>query len=209
MKTILIASRKGGAGKTTLAKNLAVAASQDGGLSMMMDMDPQGSLRERYDAREAQKPVMPARDPKPTELARTIEAARKHGVDYLFIDTPPTSEDWLLDAMKLADLVVVPVRPSPTDLRAVRTTLASARKAQAEYCFVLCQTARTKISLEAARALAQHGRLAPSDIMIRVVHAETDVSGLSAIEGGDAKAKTELAATWEFIKEVLNGQTTI
>lgn len=205
MKTILIASQKGGAGKTTISKNLAVAATAEGARVIMFDMDPQRSLRDWYEQRQAEQPVMPGRDPGPKELKASIAAAAEHGFDYLFIDTPPASHAWLSDAMKLADLVVIPVRPSPTDLRAVRATLKSAKEARADFCFFLSQTTRTKMTDEAARVLAEHGRLASVNLALRIIHAETDATGQSVIEGGDAKAKDELSRAWEFVKDQING----
>ncbi|WP_435171188.1 AAA family ATPase [Falsirhodobacter sp. 1013] len=203
MKTILVASQKGGAGKTTIAKNLSVAASAEGAKVMMFDMDPQKSLREWYDQREADEPVMPGRDPGPKELKKAIDTTAIHGFDYLFIDTPPASDAWLSDAMKLADLVVIPVRPSPTDLRAVRATLTSAKSAGTDFVFFLSQTTRTKMTDEAVRALAARGKLADVNLALRVAHAETDMDGRSVIEGDDPKARDELLAAWAYVKEQL------
>ena len=205
MKTVLIASQKGGAGKTTIAKNLAVAAAIEGSQVMMFDMDPQQSLREWYEQREADQPVMPGRDPGPKELKASIAAAEKHNFDYLFIDTPPASDAWLSDAMKQADFVVIPVRPSPTDLRAVKATLRSAKEAKTDFCFFLSQTTRTRMTDEAARVLAEHGKLASVNLALRVVHAETDANGRSVVEAEDAKAKDELIRAWEFIKGQIHG----
>ena len=63
MKTIVIAARKGGAGKTTLTRNLAVAASADGLKVLCVDLDPQASLRGWWERREADAPSMLDRDP--------------------------------------------------------------------------------------------------------------------------------------------------
>ena len=65
MKTILIAAQKGGAGKTTLARNLSVAAAHDGLKVLCLDLDPQGSLRAWWESREADTPAMLERDPLP------------------------------------------------------------------------------------------------------------------------------------------------
>jgi len=164
-------------------------------------MDPQGSFREWYEAREDEALSMPGRDPGPDELAASIDAAKAHGFDYIIIDTPPASDAWLSDAMKLADIVLIPVRPTPTDLRAVRATLIAAKEASVEFVFFLSQTTRTKITDEAARVLAQHGRLAPINIALRVVHAETDATGQTAIEATDDKARGEMVAAWNYVKD--------
>ena len=118
MKTIVIAAQKGGAGKTTLARNLAVAASQDGRDVLCLDLDPQGSLRAWWEGRDADAPSMLDRDPAPDVLRATLNAAQAQ-FDLCIIDTPPAAPEWLAEALGAADLVLISVRPSPDDLRAV------------------------------------------------------------------------------------------
>lgn len=76
MKTVLIAAQKGGAGKTTLARNLSVAAALDGLRVLCLDLDPQGSLRAWWESRESETPDMLERDPAPHVLKATLDAAR-------------------------------------------------------------------------------------------------------------------------------------
>lgn len=118
MKTIVIAAQKGGAGKTTLARNLAVAASQDGRDVLCLDLDPQGSLRAWWEGRDADAPSMLDRDPAPDVIRAALNAAQAQ-FDLCIIDTPPAAPEWLAEALGAADLVLIPVRPSPDDLRAV------------------------------------------------------------------------------------------
>ena len=89
MKTILIAAQKGGSGKTTLTRNLAVAAAEDGRNVLCLDLDPQGSLRGWWESREADSPSMLDRDPLPDVLRTTLVAARER-FDLCIIDTPPS-----------------------------------------------------------------------------------------------------------------------
>ena len=114
MKTIVIAAQKGGAGKTTLARNLAVAASQDGRDVLCLDLDPQGSLRAWWEGRDADGPSMLDRDPAPDVLRATLNAAQAQ-FDLCIIDTPPAAPEWLAEALGAADLVLIPVQPSPLD----------------------------------------------------------------------------------------------
>ena len=151
MKTIVIAAQKGGAGKTTLARNLAVAASQDGRTVLCLDLDPQGSLRAWWEGREADAPAMLDRDPAPHALRATLNAAQAQ-FDLCIIDTPPAAPEWLAEALGSADLVLIPVRPSPDDLRAVGATLAAVNAARVPFAFALSQTPRAKITDEAATA---------------------------------------------------------
>ena len=167
METILIAAQKGGAGKTTLARNLSVAASQDGLRVLCLDLDPQGSLRAWWESRDADTPAMLARDPAPHALKATLDAAKAQ-FDLCIIDTPPAAPEWLSEALGAADLVLIPVRPSPDDLRAVGATIAAVNTAKVPFAFALSQTPRARITEEAARVLAQHGRVAPVNIAQRV-----------------------------------------
>ena len=202
MKAILIAAQKGGAGKTTLARNLAVAAGQDGRNVLCLDLDPQGSLRGWWESREAEAPFMLARDPVPCMLKDSLAAAQKQ-FDLCIIDTPPAASEWLPEAFRTADLVLIPVRPSPDDLRSVGTTLAAANEARRPVAFVLSQAPRARITEAAARVLSQHGRLAPVSIVQRVAYAETGATGQAVTETKDKKAGAEIAALWGYVKGIL------
>ena len=202
MKTIVVASQKGGAGKTTTALNLGVAAHQAGLRVALVDLDPQKSLRSWWASREGDGPQMADADPAPEQLKAALPALAKH-FDILIVDTPPAAPDWLPVVMGAADLVLVPVRPSPHDLRAVGATLKAARSAGAEVAFVLSQTPRARITDEAARVLAGHGRVAPINIAIRVVHAETAATGQGVLEAGDAKAAAEARELWGYVQGLL------
>jgi len=204
MKTILIAAQKGGAGKTTLARNLAVAASLDEQRVLCLDLDPQASLRSWWESREADTPAMLDRDPPSNTLENALKAAGEQ-FDICIIDTPPAAVQWLSVAMKAADLVVIPVRPSPDDLRAVGATIAAVNQANIPFVFALSQTPRARITEEAARVLAQHGRVAPVNIAQRVSYAETGATGQGVMETSDTKAKEEIEAIWSYVKGILNG----
>jgi chromosome partitioning protein len=202
MKTILIAAQKGGAGKTTLARNLAVTAVQDGLKVLCLDLDPQGSLRAWWESRESDMPAMLDRDPAPHALKPTLEAAKAQ-FDLCIIDTPPAAPEWLAEALGAADLVLIPVRPSPDDLRAVGATIAAVNAARVPFAFALSQTPRARITEEAARVLAQHGRVAPVNIAQRVSYAETGATGQGVTETSDDKAGAEVAALWDYVKGIL------
>src|SRR5690606_35562453 len=143
----------------TLARNIAVAAASDGKRVLCLDLDPQGSLRAWWEGREAEQPAMLAADPLPVQLKHTLQAAESQ-FDLCVVDTPPAAPEWLSEALAAADLVLIPVRPSPHDLRAVGATLAAVNSAKVPFAFALSQTPRAKITEEAARVLAQHGRVA-------------------------------------------------
>src|SRR3954451_11274251 len=120
MRTIAVISQKGGAGKTTLALHIAVAAEVAGFSTVLIDMDPQGTAEAWSEWRkEAPPTVIPA---KTATLARTLARAAEHGAEFAVIDTPPLAEAEARTAAKSADLVLVPCRPNAFDLHSIRTT---------------------------------------------------------------------------------------
>src|SRR3954471_5913019 len=120
MRTVAVISQKGGAGKTTLALHIAVAAKLSGYSAVLIDMDPQGTAEAWSEWRkEAPPTVIPA---KTATLARTLERAAGHGADFAILDTPPLAEAEARTAAKAADLVLVPCRPNAFDLHSIRTT---------------------------------------------------------------------------------------
>jgi chromosome partitioning protein len=168
MHIIVVASQKGGSGKTSLCRSLAVAAQQSGASTALLDTDPQGSLTSWWNRREAQTPALVKFDPDDlTAAAAKLDAG---GVEYLFIDTPPSVHPEMARLLTKATLAIVPVRPSPDDLDAVGGTLSLIEAAGCPFVFVITQAKpRTRLQMQAVMALAKHGKLAPT-----IVHDRTD-----------------------------------
>lgn len=120
MTVIAVISQKGGAGKTTLALHLAAAAEDAGRTALVVDLDPQATASQWAAWRDDRAPVVI--DSAPPRLAAKIEAARAQGADFIVVDTPPHADSAASAAVALADLVLVPCRPSAFDLAAIRTT---------------------------------------------------------------------------------------
>ena len=127
MKVIAILSQKGGAGKTTIALHLAVAAERDGRSAAIIDLDPQASATSWGDSREAETPAVVSAQA--ARLPQVLEAARDAGADLVVIDTAPHSESAALAAARAADLILIPCRPAILDLRAIGTTIDLAKLA--------------------------------------------------------------------------------
>lgn len=117
MKTIAIISQKGGAGKTTLAVHLAVAAEQSGIPTVLIDVDPQGSSRVWAEQRGGNVPEVLSDHAK--QLPTLIEKAKKAGAGLVIVDTAPNADQAALTAARAADLIVIPCRPSLYDLAAI------------------------------------------------------------------------------------------
>ena len=117
LAVLAIVSRKGGAGKTTLAINLAVAATVGGRRVSILDTDPQASALAWSDCRHDPWPRV---SPCPAHrIARALQDAAAEGIGLAIVDTAPHAEGAALAAARAADLVVVPCRPALFDLHAV------------------------------------------------------------------------------------------
>lgn len=205
MKTIVINSQKGGSGKTTLTAHLAVQAERAGdGPVYLLDTDPQGTLSTWHEHRAAEAPQrveVPL-----AEVAAGLEILRKRQAAYCFIDTAPTRTDETAALFRLADLVLVPIRPSPSDLWAASATVALLKESGIPFLFVLNQAkSNASITAQAAAALSHHGRVAEIFISDRVPYAAAMTDGRTAIElAPKGPAAVETAALWENIKACLH-----
>ena len=135
MKTIVITSQKGGSGKTTVVAHLAVAVEQAGhGPAVVIDTDPQQTLATWWKVREAEAPKLAPVSLR--ELPDKLEALAQMGFAYCFIDTPPALTEQNRKILKLADLVLIPARPSPNDLWSLGATLDLVKASR--YTFRFC-----------------------------------------------------------------------
>lgn len=124
MHVVLIASQKGGAGKTTLALHLATALDKAGQSVVIFDIDPQGSAIGWKESRRAETPAVVA--VQPNQVNEALDLARKFEADVVVIDTPPHAEIEPA-VLKAADLVLIPCRPGILDLRAIGATVEAVK----------------------------------------------------------------------------------
>ena len=182
MHTVVIASRKGGVGKSTIAAHLAVEAERSGqGKVAVVDTDPQGTLADWWNVREAEIPRFAAVDPR--HMQPHLGGLEAHGIAFAIVDTPPGTGDSVKEAVACADLVLIPCRPSPNDLRAVGSTLDIVESANKPFAFIInAAVPRSTIAQEALRMLAQHGKVAPVTLHHRLDFAASMVDGRTAQE---------------------------
>jgi chromosome partitioning protein len=123
---ITIAQQKGGAGKSTVAAHLAVALAQKGEKVIIVDIDPQGSLKHWYEIREQTfgkgYTIVQLFSSSGWRVSSTI-AQYKDKSDFIIIDSPPHTETEAKNAIRMADLVIIPMQPSPTDVWATKATV--------------------------------------------------------------------------------------
>ena len=100
MTTVAIISQKGGAGKTTLALHLAVAAQDAGRVSLIIDTDPQATASQWGSWREDKPPEVI--DSPPPRLAAKVEQAQEQGAQFVVIDTPPHADSAARAAVETA-----------------------------------------------------------------------------------------------------------
>jgi len=199
MRAIAIAGQKGGAGKTTLAVHLAVAAQAAGLRVGLIDADPQGSATAWASARPPDASPLTVAALTGGDVRRGLDAARADGLDLVIVDTPPHASAATASALPGVDLVVLPVRPSVLDLAALPASLALVDAAKVPALVVLSAVpSRCAEEAEVRRALSEAGR----DVAETTIHDRADFR--RALATGRAVAETapgspaarEIRAIW-------------
>ncbi|WP_159642325.1 ParA family protein [Sphingorhabdus sp. 109] len=204
MRVLAMASQKGGSGKTTLSGHLAVQAQLAGaGPVVLIDIDPQGSLADWWNEREAELPAFAQTTV--SRLAADLAILRQQGFKLAVIDTPPAITMAIQSVISVAELIVIPTRPSPHDLRAVGATVDLCERAGKPLIFVVNgATPKAKITSEAAVALSQHGTVAPITVHHRTDFAGSMIDGRTVMEV-DPKSRSaqEVVHLWSYISDRL------
>jgi chromosome partitioning protein len=161
MRTIVFSCLKGGSGKTTHSAHFAVALEAMGqGPVVTMDLDPQGSFSDWWNDRGERTPAFTTVK-NMTQLADKQEKLAAAGFRWCVIDTPPQDHEINRTAIRLADLVVIPAKHSPHDIRAAESTVEMCEKEHKRFFFLLNETNGKAVSLSATRRLAAMGPVIP------------------------------------------------
>jgi chromosome partitioning protein len=210
MKTIAIVSQNGGAGKTTVALHIAVAADLAGLSVALIDMDPQATAETWavWRKNDEHPAVVAAKAP---TLTRTLQKAASLGAELIVIDTPPLAQAEAAEAVRAADLILIPCRPAAFDLHAVRMTARMAQTAN-KPAFVMFNGGPPNASIvyaEAAELVQQIGLdVAPVRLSDRAAFRAATNTGQAAQEIEPAgKAAREVAALWQWLGKLLNLKT--
>jgi chromosome partitioning protein len=140
------------------------------------------------------------------DLEAKLAELRRDGVGVAIIDTPPALTASINGAIALADLVIIPARPSPHDLRAIGATVNMTRKAGKPFIFVVNGAApRANITAEAVAALSEHGRVAPVILYQRTDYAASMIDGHTVLETATtSRSMQEIADLWKHIYGQMN-----
>jgi chromosome partitioning protein len=205
MRVIAVASRKGGSGKSTVSGHIAVESERQGsGPTALLDMDPMGSAAAWWNARKADTPVMA--EIGEGGLPATLARLEQSGIRTCVIDTPPFATAEIAAIMRVASLVIVPVVPSPHDLRAIGETIELVEAERKTMVFVVNNASTNgKLTLQAVTALSQHGMVAPAIIHTRQDFRSSMIKGLVAGEvSPNGKSAAEIAELWRYLETRLS-----
>ena len=205
MNIITMASRKGGAGKSTLTAHLAAYCHKIGERCVVIDADPQGSVSLWHSLRaDGQPPLMSGA----RGIERVLTSAMVDGYKWAFIDTAASMWVVAQEAIRAATLVLVPARPGFFDLNAVRETVATARARNKPYAVVLNATPPKRGEKEApavAQSRAFFDKLGipvwAGQISQRAGYVLTLAAGASICKSTpDSVATSEVARLWTAVE---------
>lgn len=209
MRTIAFLARKGGTGKTTLAVHTAVIAAEAGRRVLLVDTDPQRSAGDWWRVRQTNTPRLV--ECAARRVPEVLKAAEQDGIDLVVVDTRPSVEADTAEIARLADVVLIPVRPGILDLRAIRATVEVLRTVKAHAAIVLNAVPASRgfgengLTTEARRALADYGLpMAAVAIGNRVALAHALIDGRAVTEfEPDGKAAGELRKLFNEMETAL------
>lgn len=209
MRTIAFLTQKGGAGRTTLAASLAVAAAHAGERVIALDLDPQGSLlrwAQRREAANAPNKVMvePLEGERLPRLGAILEGLAGVGFTIAIFDTAGADGAAARFVTEVADLCLLPTRPTCLDVDATAATFRAAFLAKRKAAFVLNQcppTYRSSRTSESAKGLTRLGVLAESVLHARMDFQDAIAAGLGVTEYAcNGRAAQEIECLWTWVR---------
>ncbi len=199
--TLAVFSQKGGAGKSTIAVHVAVAAARSMKV-ILIDADPQGTVASWAQDRQAMAPFVARVEP--SSIAQLLDGAESEGFDLAVIDCPPHAAPGTTVLLRAAQHIVIPCQPTMPDLSATARTVALARSAGRSYSFVVNRApARAPEVVQAIEALGGGGRVAPVVIGDRRAYSRalTDGRAVTEFAPSGSKAADEINSYWEWLYE--------
>jgi chromosome partitioning protein len=205
MRVITFACQKGAAGKTTLVGHVGVQAGLAGnGPVVLLDTDQQGALAEWWNSRDPEQPAFA--HAVIDQLAETVEQLRELGFGLCIIDSASAISPTVEQVIAISDLVVIPCRPSPHDLRAAAKTIDLVDKLGKPKVFVLNgATKGDRLTDEARAVLAEAGPVSPVALNNHPDYADSMFGGLTVMETApDGECAREIQELWSFLSDILD-----
>lgn len=203
MQVVALISRKGGAGKTTLAVHLAACAEGRGLRTGIVDLDPQASAT-KWGARRAEGATGPGAEVASAQtfiLAKLLAEAEQAGADLMLLDTAPHADAMAVDAARAADYVLIPCRPAISDLEAIPASADIARLAGKPFGVILNAVGAQGTRAEEARSELERLGLVVSELELghRVAFADAMIPGQGVTEhkpGSPAAKEIDRLLDW-------------
>jgi chromosome partitioning protein len=207
MKIIAILNQKGGVGKTTLATNIATKLHLNGSKVLLVDSDPQGSARDWHAAGNSEIAVVGIDRP---TLDKDIKKISDN-FDWVVIDGAPQLTDMAISAIKCADLIIIPVQPSPYDIWASEDLVDIIKHRQQltdgnpkSYFCISRKIATTSLSTEVVEALKGYSLpIMKSCTSQRIVYAKSAAEGQTVFDTTNNDAIQEITNIVNEIKEII------
>lgn len=200
MQTVALISQKGGTGKSTIATHLAVCAERDRKRVAVFDIDPQASAYKWSQRRRIETPAVIKATA--VQLPALVQQAQAQHADLIFIDTAGRSDVAAHHALQVADLILVPCRPSAADLDALEDTIHLIHLSKDKRAAVILNAApaRGRMADDARAAIAERLTVAPVVLCQRSAYAAAWIDGRSVEEyEPDGKATSEIRALYRWL----------
>ena len=204
MHVISFVTQKGGSGKSTTAASVAVAAFEQGRRVFVLELDRQGTLSDWNESRQAENgPEFERVDV--SALDKAIPTLRDAGYDLVVIDTPGIESPAANAAMRVADLCLIPCRPTAPDLKGCLPTVQTLIRLDKTFAFVLTQCPARSPRVDETRAgLVALGLIASPPIVSRTDHQDAVAAGMGVTEfNGDGAAANEIRQLLAWIDNKL------
>jgi chromosome partitioning protein len=204
-KVLAIIAQKGGTGKSTIAVHLAAYAKTKKLHPVILDLDPQGSAygwNQGRDEKDLKSPKLDVARVEPDKLPHLLQRCEENGVHLIIIDSAPHSDKAAAQAAKLADFVLIPLRPNLFDLKTARDTAEIAKLTNTPAAVLMSQAPRGSLTDKARAKLQREGL----DVLPVYIHHRTAYSHAlltcSAVHEYEpnGKAAQEIAALWACLK---------
>ena len=211
MPVVAIVNQKGGTGKTTLATNLASVLAEKGAV-LLLDADPQASSQNWAASDWASPDALAVKGVGKGNLLEQVRAMARD-YDWIIIDGPPGITRTSADAVRAADLVLIPAKPSPLDVWAAADIVAAVRARQkstngiprAAFVINMAQP-RTRLGRQIDAALAELGiPVLRARTTQRVAYPNAINDGNSVVDGQDQTARNEILAIRGELEDLTHG----